>query len=1055
MYRLAFVTFLIAATANAVPLASKITASAPNAELQTTITGAAGAVEPNAGVVLFTLDTGHYATTRAGADGSFSATLFAPRGSSVMVKSDPGLEWFNRIANGPPIIEFHVSDLTSLHGTVVRVDVPPASSGVAFAGAGVAREADLAVWVIEGTLARQQFVPGEVVEARGAYTLLAKSLATANDPRVEVRLSLELLSDADGHPMTTWSYFDSALTTATGLPIERIIGPPGGLAVNLPLVKGGANFVVVTTVPADLRPGYYLPRIWLQTRNVPQERDNTVRMTTFIGGLRGPTNSMALPVIRVGSPAAPRIPAVLMMNDLSEGARGAVAVEDRGRFALSNHIVTTADVLVVPPRTYNLDPFVPTLGVSDRGGPPDEPLLPLRFPAGSLTVTIRAPSGTVRTLGPSPLRQWAMVGPTAQNGQILEGGPYITDALQLRTLDPAFDVAFAEEGRHVVTLTGSVEDLWGNAWSLGGTYEIEVARPLIIDSAIVPGTPFETGNALALHAQLIPPVAADVEVRVRHAPAGKPVTDVRLTGRSNRFGWLTLAAPLLLQEPGEYRIDFFARHRDAAGRVWAGTRTWGGVVASPQASLIAHGKRGIDDQQTERQQWFFRTQTGSDVGRGHVHLPFHGGDVMWMQKSDSTIPIITFQDPGGATAATLRQLSNAVNPPIQGPFDARATIGEIPLLSGNRSGREVHLAPDQVEGWGYFYASVQRPLVRVREIVAEEGGSLAYWRFGDRYGMQSGTGWRGDLENDFKFQFGGVVLRGPLFDPPQYAIYGSLFVLVPEEGDPEGGTRVFPPFRPRGAGGPLFTLKGKSIDMFFHPTAVRAGTILHTGQTAAFAGYSAPTLPSRVEIAVTSPSGITRTVAGRANKIGWFRDPADDLSALEPGVWKAKAKIVFDGSTSDGPVSEPFPTGGILGTSDGEVRFYVVDSDTPQLELAPSPTHVRPADGPITFTVLPPAELTNVELHYTATMPGFVLEQGTAASMQYVYDAPRLAADFPNLDLHGGYGTSGADTITISLLLSGTDAGGTRKHLARQIVIQGEELLMPDQPPTPKRRSVR
>jgi hypothetical protein len=74
--------------------------------------------------------------------------------------------------------------------------------------------------------------------------------------------------------------------------------------------------------------------------------------------------------------------------------------------------------------------------------------------------------------------------------------------------------------------------------------------------------------------------------------------------------------------------------------------------------------------------------------------------------------------------------------------------------------------------------------------------------------------------------------------------------------------------------------------------------------------------------------------------------------------------------------------------------------------------------------------------------------------MTYTYDAQKLVKDFPNLDLHDADGFAGADTITISFLLSGMLDGKT-KHYARQIVIQGEELQMPEQEPRPRRRAVR
>jgi hypothetical protein len=306
----------------------------------------------------------------------------------------------------------------------------------------------------------------------------------------------------------------------------------------------------------------------------------------------------------------------------------------------------------------------------------------------------------------------------------------------------------------------------------------------------------------------------------------------------------------------------------------------------------------------------------------------------------------------------------------------------------------------------------------------------------------------------------------------------------------------------------LFTLKGRDIDLFFHPTGVRPGTIVHRGQRISFAGYSAPTLPSKVSILVTSPSGATRTIAGQANAIGYFYDPSQDFAAFESGVWKARVSILFDGRTSAGQLSEPFPTGDVLGSRSGEFYFYVVDADAEQVEIgnvsasaqsslsrvipsvsegpggrvrpspatgiahpapsslalarddtrgqvaSPATTFVRPADGPVTFTIAKPAGLTNPTLTYTTTMPGFILEEGTKSTLSYTYDATKLAKIFPNLDLYDADGYAGADTITISLLLSGTEDGKTKNH-ARQIVIQGEELQIPDQSPQPKRRAVR
>jgi hypothetical protein len=1062
--------FLITGGVLAQPLASKITVGAPDASYRTAVTGAAGAVEPDADVALVVLDTGHYATARAAADGSFSTTIIAPRGTAIVVKSDPQRAFVKQIADGPPLVKFGFSQLVSLQGTIVRVGVPASPSGVAFAGAGVDPTLNFASWMVEGTVARRQFSPGETIEVTCTYTLLASTLAGAANPRFSAGLTLELLSDPGGRPMTAWSLFDSAAMTPTGLPIERM---PlfGSFTVTRPLTvdgaKGTGTFTATYNIPANFPPGYYLLRVGAAPQGVPvPPLDESVRQTTFVSQLRGRENMATVAVLRIGEPAAPRFPALLMLNDSVEGHRGAIAVEDRGRYAPTNHIATATEATIVPridPRTgaarrYNLEPFTLSLGVSDRGGKLSGPLVPLRFPSGSLTVTVRAPSGATRTLGPAPLRQFLLAGPVTRDGQLMEGGPHITDAFQLRTLDPSFEVAFTEDGRHLVTVDGTVEDVWGTAWRAGGTYEIDVARPLVIDSAVMPMTPFEVSNQVLPAVQLIPPVPADVDVRVRHG-----ARSARFTGKANRFGHFAPPGWFAFAEAGEYRIDVTASHRDAGGTLWMGTRTWGSVVAPRDTPIIAHGRRGIDAQQGEKQQWYSRAQTGDPMG-DHLQFPFHSGDVMWLQESDSTIPFMSFQDTQGATAATMSSLFAAIYPSFSGGFAQFVTKGEIPLFSANSDGRDPSLDPEHAGAWAYSYAAVERPLVRVREVIAEDT-PMAYWRFNDRYGAQTGSGVNGDLPNDFKFQFGGVVLRGPLFDPPRYAIYGSLFVLVPTD-DPGGGSRVFPPFQGNGSGptgGPLFKLKGKDVDLFFHPTGVRAGTVLVQGDTASFAGYSAPALPSKIAIDVTAPSGRVRTIKGQANRIGWFYDAGSNFAVDEPGVWKAKVTITFDGvlPSTSGQVTAPFPTGGVLGSRDGEYYFYVVRGDAASVATAAgqpgaaAPTQfLRPADGPITFTVTPPPGLHDLQLTYTTTMPGFVLEEGTTSALTYTYDAPRLALDFPNLDLNDHEGFGGADVITTSLLVSGTDAAGKRRHAARTIVIAGEELMSPAQPPaaSPARR---
>jgi hypothetical protein len=608
-------------------------------------------------------------------------------------------------------------------------------------------------------------------------------------------------------------------------------------------------------------------------------------------------------------------------------------------------------------------------------------------------------------------------------------------------MDPGFELAFERDGRYVVRLEGAVDDAWGNRWSGSGTFEFLVARTLLLDTAVLPGTPFEVGDAASAEVQVAPPVPADVEVRFE---IGGNVEVAR--GRANRFGRFRVDG-VRWSNPGEYRVDVLATWLDGAGELWAGARTWGSVVAPRDAALVAHGSRGIDDQPEPRPIWFRRS---TPTGSGHIQFPFSSGDVLWEIDRDAAIVQMTWADPGRLLAAVIGRMDGGTR--------ARYETGSMPPVLLTKSGIDAHFAPETIDFWSYAYRSVQRPLVRVRELVGEESGIAGYyWRFNSAYGGQRGVGTHGDLPNDFKFQFGGLVVRGSAVGSPQYAIYGSLFVLVPGETDSD--SRVFPPFQGNGGGpdgGPLFRLSGKDIDLFFHPTALRPGTIVHVGERLSVAGYSAPPLASKIEVLLTSPSGRQYAVRGQASSIGWFHDPAQDFTPGEAGVWTAKVRILFDGVTSAGLVTAPFPTGGVLGTPDGEFRFFVVDGASQPLAVDSMPPFVRPAEAPVTFRVRPAAGLRDVSLAYVTTMPGFLLEEGTTTSTRYTYDAQKLAMTFPNLDLFDpDSGEAGTDVITISLLLSGTDAAGVRRHYARQIVLAGEELWVPAQTARSRRRSVR
>jgi hypothetical protein len=1030
--------------ADAPPVLARISVSVPDARDETTITGAAGAVLPGAWLLVINLSTGDYTTTRADAEGSFTASLVAPRGVTLEIRADPE----GKII---PLFDAMKDRAGALPGTFLRVpDAPSDGASIRFSGAsrrgGPFRNPKYIA--IDGTIDRRQFLPGDTLVVNARMTLATPVTPESSQFRLHVTLGLLRVSTADGREIAMENWFGSTILTPTGLPIER--GATCGWAVNAgvevtfgPFADGRAESSRELTLrlPADLQPGYYQPFIsFYSPELLPEPPGDPVLETIRQTGVQ-------LPLIRVGDASGPRLVSMLFAEEWSEGTRGVRAVEDRTTYAFAPHVATQTDVLVLRRGEHRLEPYLPVMGVSDRGTS-FEPRIPLKFPSGSLVVRLRRPDGSVTVLGPAPFAQARSKMPVNRHGVSFDlSGRHPGHVYQLSTMDPRFVVEMRQYGRYRIELEGHVADLWENEWAVEGTYEVIVAEPLLLDTSVLPGTPLEATDQFAFSLVTVPPVPADVEATFRVAPQSDAArTRVsRVSGRANRFGFFHHRDHATISDDGEYRVDILATHVDAHGVWWAGSRSWGGVIARPDSSLITHGRRGFLTQNPSRQPWYFKSQLGQLAPDSHVTYPFLGGDVAWLNDSAMLIAV-TLQDDG----------------PVESLIRARCGAndllpGETLPKSSRPDGLDPHLDPSRVDLWSYAYASVQRPLIRVREVIADGryGHQLAYWQFHEHYGAQTGVA-NGDLPNDFKFMFGGVVARGSALPQPQFGVYGSLFILTPKD-DPHGGTRVFPPFQGNGggpAGGPLFTLKGRDIDLFFHATAVRPATILVRGNLASFAGYSAPTLSSKIEIVVIAPSGVTRTIAGQASSIGYFHDSLQDFTADETGVWKARVKILFDGRTSAGQVTPPFPTGDVLGSREGEFYFYVVELNAPQLELAAMPQFVRPAEGPITFRVQPPAGLSNVQLTYTITMPGFILEEKTQTSMNVVYDAPTLAKDFPNLDLYDADGYAGVDTITISMMLSGTDPSGTRKHFARQVVIQGEEIQMPDQQPRQKRRAV-
>lgn len=248
------------------------------------------------------------------------------------------------------------------------------------------------------------------------------------------------------------------------------------------------------------------------------------------------------------------------------------------------------------------------------------------------------------------------------------------------------------------------------------------------------------------------------------------------------------------------------------------------------------------------------------------------------------------------------------------------------------------------------------------------------------------------------------------------------------------------------SGGPLFTVHGREIDMFFLPLGVRAGAVLETGDVFRMAGPIMPTLPSRVEYTVIAPDGTARSFDGRANAIGYFYDPQDDFVLDQPGLWRVELTVTHDGMTSAGPVQPPYPTGGPL-TPDGYgFSFIVTDTTTYPLNIESDLAGLTPDKWYSSnilmayFETALPAGWRAKSARVIVTMPGIVLIDEDVpvheGMIRWDLDGPALNQLASNFDFAApDYDPGIVDTITVTFYAEDGEA-----QAAGVIVTHGARL---------------
>jgi len=1098
------------------PDASKISVSDPDVDGYATVTGAAGVVAPLADVILINLSANNVMTATADSTGAFTASLFAPSGSSLLVKyeTDKGplpqgsrIKAFWRDAQLVAVNPRN-DNLNPLPGTTLHVGEPMPGDGETqpFNTVSTFMIEDPGAWAgwwMSGTLQAPpgEAPPGLTVAQGQPVTLTAKVRVTSpainctGTPTYNVTLfdlGLRYLFDAEGRSEPWRIWFNAYLFTPTGLPIEHeaggefqkindAVGLTSLTCVSSHTFEGDLQTTI--TIPVELPDGVYRPEALLMS-DVPLSSDVPLAVIWY----HNPEVVADLPSIRVGSPAVPRIPWTLLGDYPVNGHRGLQAREDIGHFMMTTRVLYPPHQVIIPrldertgsPLVYRLEPEANWLSGTDRSLPPP-PHIPLALPSGELIVEVLKPDGAVDHLGPAPVLQSSVRTPTIPGGSDLdEGTGYIGDLYHLTTMDDAFAYTFDQYGHHVIYMFGEVYDIYGNAYPIQSTYDVTVARVLDLDPAQLPTTPYEQGDAFAPGLHIFPPVPADVTVRLVQMPFSDPSQAITttVTGQANRFGYFQppQGAAIDLAAPGEFRVDITAVYTDAAGTLWMGAMTWGNVVEGPAAQIEAHGRRGPDyksDTIDDMPAWFEVVNLPPEKLQGaiEVYYPYFSGDVHWGDETspplpgDSIHPIITVRDLTGASETCYNILRNHFSRarncfrwPPEGcsatGLISRTLVGEAPLFITTKSGIDPGVAPEDIDLWGYWYGSSERPDVRVREIISEDGMGTAYWRFNDTYGYQIGEPADGDQPGDIKWEFGGVVFRTITETNPlnEYAIYSSLWVLLPHN-DPVGA-RVTPPFQDAtGAGingGPILTMtvegQVQEIDMLFLPKGVRPGDVLEVGDVVAFSGHVGPPLDSQVSVTITSPSDVQHVAVLRANKIGWVYDPGFDFPAEEPGRWTVDVHVLHDRPyVGNGVIPLTHNTGTVMGTT-GRYEFYVVEPGSLRLFVTlPEPGYITWPEGeiePIHIRGTAPAG--TITVHYTIHDKGVVMDQGgvipdASGTFTVTYDAKALHESFSMLSLtaHEGRWEGLADEVAINLL-----AMGGAEPRGNTVTLIGEEVFI-------------
>ena len=364
-----------------------ITIGAPGPDGVTLVTGDPGSVPPLVHVIVATVEYGNPVAVRSAADGGFSASVISAPGATIQVRYDP---YFSADTGSRGL------GLPSWPGTLIRVaHSPDGGGGTPFSGAG-AMDGDVNVfWAVAGTVVQSTLDAGEETTLSGTLRVYVPAGVTAPPSLIVfARLGINPLFDAGGGQVAAGSDFISRILTPTGLPIERPksfgffqihefglrLQDQGGTLV--------ASFDTTLSLPPSLPPGTHRLYLWVSGVNCRGNVDPELERLRFQPSI-GPDRLLGsgwatVALFAAGTPGAPRLSPMLLVDSPNQGVRGTIAMEERGLYEFADRVATQHDGFIVEPSDratgqlipYRLEPFFPFVSLGDRFLPDPPPRCP-------------------------------------------------------------------------------------------------------------------------------------------------------------------------------------------------------------------------------------------------------------------------------------------------------------------------------------------------------------------------------------------------------------------------------------------------------------------------------------------------------------------------------------------------------------------------------------------------------------------------------------------------------------------------------------------------------